>query len=103
MKLFVAITTERLCWVKPIMVDHWRFVNDQIKKAGSTAIAYCEKFMPSLDVLHYSRVTNTGHWIDLIIYMLVERGAKEGYTAAYKNDEIFFEDLIQIYRSDCFA
>jgi 5-methyltetrahydropteroyltriglutamate--homocysteine methyltransferase len=102
MKFFVPITTGRLRWTKPIMVDDWKFLNSQIEKNGGHA-AFAKSVIPSPTMLHYGGATNTGHWINLTTYMLAERGPKEGYTAAYKNDDEFFQDLIQIYRSELSA
>jgi 5-methyltetrahydropteroyltriglutamate--homocysteine methyltransferase len=35
--------------------------------------------------------------------MIANRGPKEGYTSAYKDDEELLQDLIQIYRSELTA
>jgi len=103
MKFFVPITTGRLRWVKPIMVDDWKFVNSIIQEAGKGDVAFAKSVMPSPTMLHYGGATNTGNWINLTTYMLAARGAKEGFELAYHNDEELFKDLIQIYRSELTA
>ena len=103
MKFFVPITTGRLRWVKPVMVEDWRFVDHEIQKAGKGDVAFAKCVMPSPTMIHYGGATNTGKWINLTTYQLAKRGPKEGYTAAYNNDEELFQDLIQIYRSELTA
>ena len=103
MKFFVPITTGRLKWVKPIMVDDWKFVNAEIEKAGKGGVAHAKSVIPSPTMLHYGGATNTGQWVNLTTYQLAKRGPAEGFTLAYKDDEEFFQDLIQIYRRELTA
>jgi methionine synthase II (cobalamin-independent) len=102
-KFFVPITTGRLRWKGSIMVEDWRFVQEEIERMGKGGIATAKTVIPSPTMLHYGGATNTGQWINLTTYMLANRGPKEGFTAAYKDDEEFFQDLIQIYRSELTA
>lgn len=85
------------------MVDDWKFVNNEIQRAGKGDVAFAKSVMPSPTMLHYGGATNTGNWIDLTTYMLAQRGPKEGFEAAYNNDEELFQDLIQIYHSELTA
>jgi 5-methyltetrahydropteroyltriglutamate--homocysteine methyltransferase len=85
------------------MVDNWKFINNVIQEAGKGDVAFATSVMPSPTMLHYGGATNTGNWVNLTTYQLATRGPKEGYQAAYKNDEEFFQDLIQIYRSELTA
>ena len=103
MKFFVPITTGKLRWTHPIMVEDWKFINNEIKKAGKGEIATAKSVMPSPTMLHYGGATNTGNWVNLTTYQLAERKAAEGYTLAYKDDEEFFQDLIEIYRKELTA
>jgi 5-methyltetrahydropteroyltriglutamate--homocysteine methyltransferase len=103
MKIFVPYTTGRLRWAKPVMVDDWKFLNAEIEKNGAKGRAVAKSVMPSPTMLHFGGCTNTGHWINLMTYQLVKRGPKEGFTAAYKDDEEFFRDLIDIYHKELTA
>lgn len=103
MKFFVPITTGKLRWTRPIMVDDFKFVNNEIEKAGKSGVATAKSVIPSPTMLHYGGATNTGTWVNLTTYQLVERKAADGYTLAYKDDEEFFQDLIEIYRKELTA